>query len=579
MLRSGRNLAFAMLLFESLAGCKPFIWEREDRRLVDPGVAIGESALARSAAYRDTIGARAYYEGMRPLRVRGYGLVVGLGKNGSRDCPQVVFEGLVQTMHKQRHTTGRVVGVEQLTPEQLIVDEDTAVVVVQGDIPPAALRGTTFDVTVRALPGTRTESLRGGRLYTSELRVFKPGSQGRAIAGRVLARASGPVFMNPFSGDRAATKSSPLYGTVVGGGAVTESRRVRLVLFEASHRWARRIQDRINDYVPGAERVADAISPSFVNVRIPEAYRGDEGHFLALIRHLYLSQDPQLQAARARALAEEVVAPGAPHARIALAFEGLGQVALPVLGKLYSHPRDYVSFHAAVAGLRLGDYIAGDAIALCARNELSPFRFPAIRALSAARDVGGTGVVLRDLLNDADPRVRVAAYEALTARRDSTIRSIRVGGDNFILDEVPTSRPPSIYAKRSGARRLALFGGELSCTPPVLYRSEDGTLTITAGTNATELTLLRVVLPSGTSSPPIPAPFNLRDLVILLGTKAGVDLSGRVTGLGLDYGAVVAALYHLSQQGSLNAEFVLEQPNAAELFGPPTPPGRPESEL
>ena len=50
-------------------------------------------------------------------------------------------------------------------------------------------------------------------------------------------------------------------------------------------------------------------------------------------------------------------------------------------------------------------------------------------------------------------------------------------------------------------------------------------------------------------------------------------------GLGLDYGAVVRALYYLCQDHAINAKFILEQPNAAELFGPARPAGRPESEL
>ena len=126
---------------------------------------------------------------------------------------------------------------------------------------------------------------------------------------------------------------------------------------------------------------------------------------------------------------------------------------------------------------------------------------------------------------------------------------------------------------------MALFGRGLACTPPTLYRSADGTLTITANSGDKGLTLLRVVLPSGTASPPILAPFDLRGLILLLGRKAGVDLGGEVTGLGLDYGGIVSALYSLSRDGSLNAQFILEQPNVAELFGPPRPAGRPESEL
>jgi len=65
----------------------------------------------------------------------------------------------------------------------------------------------------------------------------------------------------------------------------------------------------------------------------------------------------------------------------------------------------------------------------------------------------------------------------------------------------------------------------------------------------------------------------------LLGNDAGVAANGEAVGLGLDYGAVVRALYYLCQDHAVNAKFILEQPNAAELFGPARPAGRPESEL
>ena len=115
--------------------------------------------------------------------------------------------------------------------------------------------------------------------------------------------------------------------------------------------------------------------------------------------------------------------------------------------------------------------------------------------------------------------------------------------------------------------------------PPVLYRAPDGSLTITADTDADQLTLLRQVVSTGSVSPPIPASPALPELIELLGSDAGVGLDGKVLGLGLDYGAVVRALYHLGTSESMNAKFILEQPNVAELFGPARPAGRPESEL
>ena len=580
MIRVGTYCLHLTISLVGVCACGGCTWLYEDRQKLDLGVDPTWGPLADSAAYRDTIGAYTYYEGLRPMRVRGYGLVVGLGKNGSRDCPRNMYDRLVQSLYKQHEFASTVVGITRITPEQLINDIDTAVVVVQGEIPPAATTGARFDVAVMALPGTQTKSLRGGRLYTTELHIFRKVSTTAAITGQILARASGPVFVNPFSEGESATRSNPLEGIIIGGGEAVTDRRVRLVLLEASYQRARQIRDRINAYFPGPRPIADAISPSFIRLQVPQKHQGDSAHFLALVRALYLSRDPKFQATRVRMLAEELTRPDAPHSQIALALEGLGRTASPLLNELYTHPKDHVSFHAAAAGLRLGDHIAGDAMAMQARNPTSEYRFQAIRALGRAEGMAGAAITLRELLHDKDPRVQIAAYEALIERNDPTIRSARIAADNFVLDSVPTQGPNKfMYVKRSGSRRIALFGDELRCSPPVFYRAPDGSLMINASPGDEALTLLRVVVPSGDTSSPISAPLELPGLIRLMGSEADIGLDGEVVGLGLDYGAVTRTLYHLCTDRSVDAKFILEQPNAAELFGPPQPGGRPESEL
>ena len=578
MKRAGKSCLYHLVACSLAFACRGCIWPGEDNPKVDLGVKPQASALAKSAAYRDTIGAISYYEGLAPLPVRGYGLVVGLEGKGSSDCPKEIYNRLVRAMYKQQGSGGGVVGVERKSPEELIEDPDTAVVLVRGRIPPAALAGTRFDVVVMALPGTQTKSLRGGRLYPTDLEIFRNISASASISGQVLARVAGPVFLNPFSDEESATRVTSREGVVLGGAVVTKDRDSRLVLTQPSYGWVRKIQNRINDHFPGPRRVANATSPSFVELRVPREFKGSEAHFLALVRGLYLSREPTFEATRARLLGEELVHPAAPHARIALCFEGLGQKALPVLIELYPHPKDYVSFHAAAAGLRLGDHLAGDVMASHASDALCEYRFQAIRALGESKGMAGGAMTLRRLLGDEDPRVQIAAYEALVKRGDTAIQSRPIGRDNFVFDQVSTPGKGFVYAKRSGERRIALFGRDLRCTPPILYRAPDGRITITAQEGDDRLTVLRQVISTGSVSPPIPAPFELADLIPLMGNYAGVDLEGEVIGLGLDYGAVVRTVHQLSSDGATNAQFILEQPNVAELFGPSPPAGRPESE-
>ena len=577
-LTNRRRLVLVLTASGLVALCVACFTEHEMSQKADLGVAASDHPLADSAAYRGTIGELTYYEGLNPMRVRGYGLVVGLGGRGSSDCPRHVYDQLVQSMYKRRQLSGEAIDVRDVTPEALIHDLDTAVVVVEGDIPPAAVADSRFDVTVAVLPGTQTKSLLGGRLVAVELEVLRPVSTSVSIRGQALATASGPLFSNPFSDGESATASSPLSASVVGGGMVTQARRIRLVLMEPSYQRARRMQDRINAQFPGSLLVADAISPSYVQLRVPDEFEDDSAHFLSLVRALYLSRDPKFEVQRARALAEELQTGGAPHAQISLALEGLGRSALSVLDDLYVHHAAAVTFHAAVAGARLGDHVAIDVLAAHAEDPSSPYRYQAIHALAASRGMAGAPMTLRRLLNDGDPRVQIAAYEGLVQRGDSEVKSSPIAGDNFYLDRVATDRPAFVYVKRSGARRIALFGRDLRCLPPLLYRAPDGSVTLSGVEGEGSLTLMRTVIASGTTSPIIRAPIGLADLIRLLGGEASVDLNGEVTGVGLDYGAIARLLYHLCANRSVNARFELEQPNLTEMFGPARPEGRPESE-
>lgn len=570
--------AALMLALVPLPGCSGFTWAREQKAKPDLGVAPRESASV-FAALRDTVGALGYYEGLAPMRVRGYGLVVGLGKNGSHDCPKAVRDQLVQSMYKQHRFVSDDIGVPSIKPEQIIDDPGSAVVVVQGDIPPAAVEGTRFDVSVRALPGTQTKSLAGGRLFSTDLEVYRSAPGGTTVAGQVLARASGPLFLNPFSDVESATKANVLEARILGGGRATQDRRVRLVLLQPSYPAARRIQDRINARFPDGRKVADATSPSFVQLRIPKEFQDDAAHFLALARSLLVVGDPMVEASRARQLGQEILNPAAPHAQIALVWEGMGRPALPVVRDLYTHAKDYVSFHAAVAGLRLGDHIASDALGVHAGNPTGAFRFPAIRALGDAKGMASASMILRDLLHADDPRVRIAAYEALSRREDVTIHSRRIARDNFVLDHIPGGTSPMIYARRTGARRIAVFGDDPRCNPPILYRSPDGSVTLAADGDAKDLTVIRAVVSTGSVSPAVQAPLSLIPLLELMGRDADADETGTIVGLGLDYGAILRALHQLCREGAIDVPFVLEQPNAAELFGPTPAAGRPESEL
>jgi len=563
------------------AGCN-FTWDLKPKKPdIEKGfVEATLEGLADSAAYRDTIAEQGWVEGLRFMRVRGYGLVAGLGNRGSSECPEQIRERLVQEMYKRAEFSGQGIKPARVSPEQLIDDLDTAVVVIEGEIPAAADRGETFDVTVRALPGTQTTSLEGGRLYTADLQIYREVGSGSVVEGQTLAVAAGPVFINPFSRDREETiQLTTREATVIGGGKVTEPRRLRFVLSRPSFQRVRHIASTINSRFPSHKKVARATTPSYIELSVPPEFRDDPFHFLALVRHLFLPQRPGFVDERTRNLAEEILESGAPHADIALAWEGIGRTALPIVQKLYTHEREHARFYAAIAGLRLGDDVAVEVIAAVAQDERSTYRLTAIEEMGRARRSFRAAGALRRLLDDPDPRIRVEAYEALLARGDTLIRSEQIGNSNFVLDQVPSAAGNLIYVRRTGDQRIALLGTALTCGRPVYYRDRNEMITITASAGADRLTLIRRTPFGNQQSPPLPAEPDLPALIRMLGDDPVATSVTDVHGLALDYSTLARLLYDLCASEAINADFMMQTPSVTELFGPQNTGGREESDL
>ena len=116
---------------------------------------------------QDTVGEYAILTG-DDMPVRGYGLLVGLGKSGSSEVPTPIRDYLEESLAKHGLGSSRL-GTAGVTPAMVLDDHDTAAVLVGGAIPAGAPAGTSFDVSVAALPETQTRSLDGGILLGTPL--------------------------------------------------------------------------------------------------------------------------------------------------------------------------------------------------------------------------------------------------------------------------------------------------------------------------------------------------------------------------------------------------------------------------
>ncbi|MCZ6815943.1 MAG: flagellar basal body P-ring protein FlgI [Planctomycetota bacterium] len=564
-------------------GCMyPEEWQRWWAQFEKPGSqpTANPRPEPKSAALRGTIGRKVTIEGLRFNRVRGYGLVVNLVDTGGSGGPEVVKKYLAKEMRRRQG-----IGQPAIPANQIIEDRDTAMVDVTGEIPTAAERGTRIDLVVRAL-GDDSESLVGGLLVLCELKRYAESPRG-VISGKTVAIGKGPVFVTPFGRDEeSATSLTPTVGMILGGGIVKEPRRVRLILTDPSYSSAQQIRRRLNDRYGSLTPVADAISPSLVNIEIPPDHRHRKKVFLDLVMHTTLRADRRFLETRIGELARETVHPDADYEAISLAWEAIGQSALPTVRRFYTHTSSATRYYAGRTGMRLGDEDGIAVVADFARNPASVLRMPAIEELGyAAFKVHPAGEVLRKLLDDSDVRVRIAAYESLRRQNHPSINTVSLNDEMVILDIVASDGPFLIYAQRSLQPRIAIFGSQLACRPPVIYpepsndsKSPFTLIRINADVGAEKLTILRFNRVSRVVSPPLSAPVNICALIKYLAGRPETDRNGQLRGLGVPYSEIIDILYGLCRSGAIPAILEVERPRVTEDLLIRRARERPESE-
>jgi flagellar P-ring protein precursor FlgI len=541
------------------------------------------TAMHSSAALEGTVGSVTYLEGARMMRVRGYGLVVGLNGNGSRNSVPSVREYLARELRRSRLANPHV--ERRLSPEELIDSPDTSVVEVFGEIGGGLLAGQTFDITVSASSfDPDTQSLAGGYLLTCDLKIYREVSPQEIIEGRTLAKARGPIFMNPFTqrDGSSASGSNPREGIVIGGGMTLDARQLSLVSVMESYATVRQVETAINRVFSGDPKAAVAVSPTNIELHMPPEYRGRERRFIELVTHLSLASTQAAREARGQQLLAELTRPDAPLEDVALSLEGIGPTVLPMIKDYYTHSRRDVNYYAARTGVRLGDELGLEVLIRHAQDERSPYQSTAIRELGESRMPVRASFALKELLANSDPRIRISAYEALR-RVDSDLLQSRVVGhepENFLLDIVPSDGPAMIYARRTGIRRIALIGGDrLVLRPPLLYSEPGKPIILSAQHDDRLVSIIKKDQNGRIIMGPTRVGFSVPLLTHFLGHDPKKGLSGQLLGVGIEYSVVLDVLFKLCEKGAINAEFRWEEPSVEDILGPLKPMGRPESEL
>jgi hypothetical protein len=274
-------------------------------------------------------------------------------------------------------------GPTALTPTRMLRDKDTAVVIVQGRIPPAAPAGTHFDLHVEVLPGSQAISLDGGTLMSCDLQLALTAAVTDLTATKTWAIARGELVLNSFETDKPSDDDAARLrmGTIPGGGTVTQSRPVYLELRQPDYRIASMIEKQINQRLAGVggKKVAAAIYPSMVRIDIPKDQRDNYVRFLNLAMHVNLTGGGGLDERCAKQLAQAIALPTARCDDIALTWEAMGRQIMPILRPLYTSENPSVSFFASRTGLRLRDEMAIAPMMLIAAQGDSHYQIPSRR--------------------------------------------------------------------------------------------------------------------------------------------------------------------------------------------------------
>jgi hypothetical protein len=394
-----------------------------------------------------------------------------------------------------------------------------------------------------------------------------------------LAEAGGPLLLNPFAepGSTARDTINRRSGRIPNGGVVLKDMPLKLRLLVPSHARAMVIQDAINTRFPREsgqiENTARGESDEAIAITVPPSWRDKTPDFVELIRHSTIRQTaPEAVAAT---IARHLVANPADAMHASWRWRALGPRAVASLRDLYAHPDEQPRMAALRAGAWLNDALSAAPLVELARGGSTAARHEAIDLLA---EMGVNPVIdqaLREIVSDPDGQIRLAAYEALVARGDPSVKRFAVD-DKFVVDVVDSSRP-MVYVTLQGMPRLAIFNGALAIGRPV---------TVSAWSK-------RFMIKGDPEEPTIEVYF--RDTDALQGTVHDVNPSlaefirflghtpaaeQPLPGLGMSYGEVVGILHQIWRQGYLAADFEAEHDPimAAMLKERPrlTPAERPE---
>jgi flagellar basal body P-ring protein FlgI len=492
--------------------------------------------LAPETNLGTTIGSLVEVLSVNAIPVEGYGLVGGLNGTGSSECPTQIREYLEKYILKQLPDQKADAG-------KLIDSLDTAVVYVQGMIPPAASKNQYFDVKITALPGTQTTSIENGWLYETELKI----AGGFGITTKVLAKAEGPVFVDTID----AAQTNKQNGYILAGGTVLDEYKVSLALRQPDYKMANIIRNCINERF-GSE-TAKAISESQIDLKIPEKYKNQKQRFVAIVRETYLVRTPDITKERIITFVRQL-AVSKDKQTSEIALETIGNECLDKLSALLNSSDEEVRLRAARCMLNLGSDQGLKTLRQITMDKNSHRRIEALETITLSAGRNDATAILRSLLRDEDFNIRLAAYEQLRKLEDIAVTQ-KLIGHNFYLEQIAQADRKAIFVSRSGQPRIVLFAAPIRCNEGIFVESPDGSVTINAPAGQNYVSIMRKHPKRADVIIKLKSSFELGDIIRTLCEEPLKKSDQGHSGLNVSYSDMIALLQQMCDKGAIKAEF------------------------
>lgn len=346
------------------------------------GQSPDESSFAKLTNDRDDsqtkfIGDVCGVKGLRPVRVEGIGLVIGLEGTGSDPVPCDQRDYLLRELKARKSTKNA---------KKALKSPNTSMVLMRGLIPAAARKGDKFDVEIMTVPKSDTSSLKYGELIAADMRPVAAASKS-TLFGHIAAKGKGRVLVDSLFESREDDETM-LRGRVLGGGVVKEDRDLTLVITSEQEtvRLARSIAHSINQrYSAGTtelrENVANALSDRVIELKVPNAYKHNLGRFIQSLQAMAYGESVEDRLARLDDLERKLSDPSLAQ-RAAIELEAIGDEAIPAMERALKNPDFEVRFHVAEALAYLEQSTGVSHLQLAAESEPA-FRWHALTALAS----------------------------------------------------------------------------------------------------------------------------------------------------------------------------------------------------